>query len=327
MAPGVLTAARLGSTSLSVTALGFGGAPLGGLFTAVSEEAAAAALAAAWDAGVRYFDTAPLYGFGLSEQRMGAFLRTKPRDEYVLSTKVGRLLRPTRGAGDTGGSLGAFVGALPNDAIFDFSADAVRRSLEQSLTRLGLDRIDIAYLHDPDDFFDAALGEAYPVLRGLREEGVLRAIGAGMNQWQMLAQFVERCDLDAVLLAGRYTLLDRSAEATFLPLCAARDVAVIAGGVFNSGILARTEPAYDATYNYVPASPALLARARAMARACSLHGTTLPAAALQFPLRNAAIAGVLAGMRDAAEVNANAGAFGTSLPAALWAEIDRIAAS
>jgi len=193
-------------------------------------------------------------------------------EEFVLSTKVGRLLRPRRGAGDTGGSIGSFVGALPNDAVYDFSADAVRRSLDESVTRLGLDRIDIAFIHDPDDYFDAALRAAYPVLRDLRGSGVLQAIGAGMNQWQMLARFIERCDLDVVLLAGRYTLLDRGAGETFLPLCLRREVAVVAGGVFNSGILAQAEPRDDATCNYVQ-SPARGARAGANdgARLCPLR--------------------------------------------------------
>jgi D-threo-aldose 1-dehydrogenase len=312
---------------MNITTLGFGGAPLGGLYDAVSEEAAHGALQAAWDAGIRYFDTAPLYGFGLSEQRLGAFLRSKPRAEFVLSTKVGRLLRPTQGAGNTGGSLGAFVGALPNDAIFDFRADAVRRSIDESLARLGMDRIDIAYIHDPDDFFDLAVREAYPALRELRETGVLRAIGAGMNQWHMLEHFIERCDFDMVLLAGRYTLLDRSAAATFLPRCVERNVVVIAAGVFNSGILAQADPADDATYNYVPAPRALVERARAMAKACTRFGVTLPAAAIQFPLRHPAIASALLGMRSAGEVALNVTYAAQALPEALWTELDLIAAS
>jgi D-threo-aldose 1-dehydrogenase len=320
----VSIAARAQRAPLNITRLGFGGAPLGGLFEAVSADAAFCALQAGWDAGIRYFDTAPLYGFGLSEQRLGEFLRTKPRDEFVLSTKVGRLLRPTRGTGDTGGSLGAFVGALPNDAIFDFHADAVRRSIDDSLVRLGVDRIDVAFIHDPDDYFEDALHEAYPVLRELRDTGVLKAIGAGMNQWQMLEQFVEQCDLDVVLLAGRYTLLDRSAATSFLPLCTQREVAVIAAGVFNSGILARAQPPDDATYNYVPAPPAVLERARTMAQACARYGVSLPAAAIQFPLRHPAIASDLLGMRTASEVNENLAHFAQKLPAALWEELDQI---
>jgi D-threo-aldose 1-dehydrogenase len=304
--------------------LGFGGAPLGGLFSAVSEDQARSALQTAWGAGIRYFDTAPLYGFGLSEQRIGSFLRTKPRDEFILSTKVGRLLEPTRGAGETGGSLAPFFGALPNDAVFDFRGDAVKRSLEASLVRLGLDRIDIAYIHDPDEFFSDALREAYPALRDLREQGIIRAIGAGLNQWQMLQQFVEQCDFDSVLLAGRYTLLDRTAAATLLPLCAQRQVAVVAGGVLNSGILAQSEPTAGATYNYVPASGAIVERAQAMARICRRFGTTLPVAAIQFTLRHEAVASVLVGMRTAAEVAANAAYFAEPLPAELWEELERI---
>jgi D-threo-aldose 1-dehydrogenase len=311
---------------IAFTRLGFGGAPLAGLYTAVSEQAAWEALQAAWDAGVRYFDTAPLYGFGLSEQRIGAFLRTKPRDEFILSSKVGRLLHPRRGAGDTGGSLGTFVGALPNDVVYDFSADGVRRSLDDSLTRMGLDRIDVALIHDPDDHFEVALRETYPVLRDLRDGGVVRAIGAGMNQWQMLVRFIECCDFDAVLLAGRYTLLDRSAGETFLPLCLEREIAVVAAGVFNSGILAQAEPRDDATYGYVPAASEVVERARTMARVCARFGTTLPAAAIQFPLRHPAIASALVGMRTAAEVAANAANLRQPLPDALWEELEALGA-
>lgn len=320
--PAAIPSTALAAAPLHVSQLGFGGAPLGGLFSAVSDDAAFGALQAAWDAGIRYFDTAPLYGYGLSEQRMGAFLRTKPRDSFVLSTKVGRVLQPTRGAGDTGGSLATFVGALPNDAVFDFRADAVKRSLDASLNRLGLDRIDLAFIHDPDEYFDIALHETYPALNGLREQGVVRAIGSGMNQWQMLEQFVERCDFDAVILAGRYTLLDRSAAATFLPLCERRRVAVIAAGVFNSGILAHADPADSATYDYVAAPAAVLERVRAVAAVCARYGATLPAAAIQFPLRHGGIAGVLLGMRTAAEVVANAAHFRTPLPAQLWEELE-----
>jgi D-threo-aldose 1-dehydrogenase len=306
-----------------LTEIGLGGAPLAGLYAAVPEDEAHAVLEAAWSAGIRYFDTAPLYGFGLSEQRMGAFLRTKPREEYVLSTKVGRLLVPARGGGDFSGSLGAFVGALPNDAVFDFSADAVRRSLDASLARLGVDRIDIAYLHDPDDFYETARDQAFPVLADLRAQGVLRAIGAGMNQWQMLARLVRACDLDAVLLAGRYTLLDRSAQAELLPLCVERGVAVIAAGVFNSGILAQREGFDGATYDYVPAPAMVRERVRAMARACANHGVTLPAAAIAFPLRHPAVATALLGMRSAAEVAANVAYRGETIPPELWPELDR----
>lgn len=308
----------------AVAQLGFGGAPLGGLFAEVSDAQARAALEAAWDAGIRHFDTAPLYGYGLSEQRVGAFLRTKPRDAFVLSTKVGRLLEPTRGAGATGDSLGAFVGALPNDAFFDFSADAVRRSLDASLTRLGLDRIDIAYIHDPDDDFSGAAGGAYPALHALRDQGVLRAIGVGMNQWQMLQRFVETLDLDVVLLAGRYTLLDRSAAVSLLPRCLERNVAVVVGGVFNSGILARSDAPGAATFDYVEAPPAVVAQTHALARACAAHGRSLTAAALQFPLRHPAVRTVLAGMRDAAEVHSNVAAFAQAIPTALWDDIDAI---
>lgn len=314
-----------GRLSLAFTEIAFGGAPLGGLFSAVSETAAMEALEAAWEAGIRAFDTAPLYGFGLSERRLGAFLRTKPRDAYVLSTKVGRVLRPSRGGPDASGSLGAFVGALPNDAVFDFSADAIRRSFESSLERLGVDPpIDLVYLHDPDDFYEAAVSEAYPVLHEFRAQGIVRAIGAGMNQWQMLEQLVRQCDLDAVLLAGRYTLLDRSGAATLLPLCSERGIAVLAAGVFNSGILAQPEPADDATYNYVPAPPEILSLARALARVCARNNVSLPAAAIQFPLRDPAVAAVILGMRSAQEVRQDIAYRQEPIAPEVWTELDAV---
>jgi D-threo-aldose 1-dehydrogenase len=316
--------ATVGRPPLALTSIGMGGAPLGGLFAAVSDETAFAALEAAWNSGIRYFDTAPLYGFGLSEQRMGAFLRTKPREAFVLSTKVGRVLRPSRGEPDTSGSLGAFVGALPNDAVFDFSADAVRESLDSSLMRLGLDRVDIVYLHDPDEQYESALQYAYPVLHALREQGVVRAIGVGMNQWEMLERFVRACDLDAILLAGRYTLLDRSAALRLLPACAQRGVAVLAAGVFNSGILASNAPGPDATYNYVAAPDAIRRAARLLADACDRYGVPLAAAAIQFPLRHPAVAGVILGMRSPDEVAANTAHLHVSIPDELWSEFDAL---
>jgi D-threo-aldose 1-dehydrogenase len=228
---------------------------------------AAATLAAAWAAGIRAFDTAPHYGVGVSERRLGSFLAGYPRDEFTVSTKVGRLLVPA--AGDVQGEDG-FYGIPPLTRVRDYSRDGVRRSLAESLERLGLDRVDIALIHDPDDFMKQAADEAYPARASLRDSGVVRAIGAGMNSASALAWLAERCDLDCVLVAGRYTLLDQAAATELFPVCQRRGVAVLAAGVFNSGILAG--PVDGGSYDYAPAPPAVLARARLMRDACARHG-------------------------------------------------------
>lgn len=303
----------LGSRGSAVTSLGLGCAPLGNLFTAVSDDDAAATVDAAWDAGVRFFDTAPLYGNGLSERRLGAALAKRPRDEFVLSTKVGRLLRepPPGTLLDT-----IFVDAPNLDPVFAYSRDAVLRSIDESLTRLGLDRIDVVHVHDPDDHEHEALTGAFPTLIELRDQGVIGAVGCGMNQWQMLDRFVDRVDLDCVLLAGRYSLLDRSGADVLLPHCAARGVGVVVGGVFNSGLLA--DPEHNTTYDYASAPAALVARARAMAQACGERGVSLTAAALQFALRHPAVSAVVVGARSAAEVRADVVAAAAPIPDDLW---------
>jgi D-threo-aldose 1-dehydrogenase len=295
--------------------LSFGGAPLGNLYTPVSDETATATVAAAWEHGIRTFDTAPLYGHGLSERRLGRALRDRPRDAYVLSTKVGRLLAP--GAGGTDG----FAIPATDHVVWDFSRDGVLRSLEASLGRLGLDRVDVALIHDPDDHPREALEQAYPALHELRGQGVVRAIGAGMNQSAMLARFARETDMDLLLLAGRYTLLEQGALDDLLPACEAGGARVIAAGVFNSGLLARERPAADATYDYAPAPPQLVARAQRIAEVCERHGVTLPAAALAFPGRHPAVATVLVGARDPAEVARNAELLARPVPDELWAEL------
>ena len=252
----------------AVGRLALGGAPFGGLYQPMSAAQVAAVVDAAWAQGIRYFDTAPRYGDGVSESLIGRALRGRPRAELVLSTKVG--WRFTAGRW-----------------VADFTADGIRRSLEQSMQRLGLDRIDIAYLHDPDDHREQALDEAYPALRELREQGVLRAIGLGVNWPGLPAWFVQRADLDVVLLAGRYTVLDRSAEEEMLPLCLERGVAVVAAAVFNSGIL--VDPSPGARFDYRPAEPEMLARAQRLQTICGRFGVELPAAALQFPMRHPAV--------------------------------------
>jgi D-threo-aldose 1-dehydrogenase len=298
-----------------VTELAFGGAPLGNLYAPIPEDVADATVDAAWAHGIRTFDTAPLYGHGLSERRLGRVLRERPRAEYALSTKVGRLLAP--GAGGTDG----FAIPATHHVEWDFSADGVRRSLEESLERLGLDRVDTVLIHDPDRHYREALEQAYPALHELRAQGVVRAIGAGMNQAAMLTRFARETDMDVVLLAGRYTLLEQDALDDLLPACAERGVQVIAAGVFNSGLLARDRPAADATYNYAPAPEELVARAHRLADVCERHGAGLPAAALAVPGRHPAVATVLVGARDPAEVARNAELFARGVPEALWEEL------
>jgi D-threo-aldose 1-dehydrogenase len=301
---------------MKLTRLGLGGAPLAGLYRVVGDDVARATVDAAWEHGVRCFDTAPHYGSGRSERRMGAALRDRPRDEYVLSTKVGRLLVEPGRSDEHHRGADIFAERDPAGLVFDFSRDGVRRSLEQSLERLGLDRVDVALVHDPDHHLDQAISEALPALVELREQGVIRAVGAGMNAAEPLARIVREADVDCVLVAGRYTLLDRRAGEDLLPLCAARGVQAIAAGVFNSGLLAG-----GTTFDYRPAPPALLERARAMAAACDRHGVPLVAAAAQFPLRHPAVACVLLGMDAPQQVATNAAALDTPIPEALWAEL------
>ncbi|WP_368396658.1 aldo/keto reductase [Streptomyces sclerotialus] len=307
----------LGRSGVPVTALSFGAAPLGNLYTAVGPDQAAATVDAAWEAGIRAFDTAPHYGLGLSERRLGAALRGRPRAEYVLSTKVGRLLRPGSADGDDLGN--GFAVPATHHRVWDFSADGVRRSIEESLCRLGLDRIDIAYLHDPDEHAEQAFGEGYPALERLRAEGVVGAIGAGMNQTAMLTRFLRDTDVDAVLLAGRYTLLDHSGLDAVLPEAAARGRSVVIGGVFNSGLLADPRP--GATYDYAPAARPVLDRALCLKAVTERHGVPLRAAALRFPFGHPAVASVLVGARSPAEAADAADLLRRPVPSALWAEL------
>ncbi|WP_031160596.1 aldo/keto reductase [Streptosporangium roseum] len=305
--------------TLSVSEYGFGAAPIGNLFTAVSDAEAGAAVDAAYDAGFRLFDTAPHYGLGLSERRLGAALAGRPRDSYTLSTKVGRLLVPAPTGGPAGRDDQGFDVPADLRRVWDFSRDGVRRSLEESLDRLGLDAVDIVLIHDPDDHWEQAVSEAYPALAELRDQGVVKAVGVGMNQSEMLARFVRETGVDMVMLAGRHTLLDQSGEEELLPLCQERGVSVVAAGVFNSGLLATHDP--SGTYDYAPAPAPLLARARRIAAVCESHGVTLPQAALAFPLRHPAVASVVVGARSAAEVARNAALTARPVPEDLWAEL------
>ena len=298
-------------------ALGLGCAPIGNLFAGVSDDDARATVDAAWDAGIRHFDTAPLYGHGVSEIRLGRALAARPRTDYVLSTKVGRVLRP---AGATrAATIFTDVGDLEPE--FDFSHDGIMRSLEDSLARLGTDRVDVALVHDPDDHEDDAQQYAFPTLLRLRDEGVVNAIGCGMNQTAMLQRFVARIDLDCVLLAGRYSLLDRSGS-ELLAQCAARGVGVVIGGVFNTGVL--IDPDAHPTYDYTPAPLTVLERARRMRAVCEARGVALGAAALQFAMRHPAVTTVLVGARSAAEVELDAAFAATPIADDLLQELDAV---
>ncbi|MEU6769763.1 aldo/keto reductase [Streptomyces sp. NPDC046759] len=307
----------LGRSGVEVTPLGLGTAALGNLYTPLDDEQAHDAVRAAWQRGIRYFDTAPHYGLGLSERRLGAALRQYDRAHYTVSTKVGRRLETADGGGDD--LAHGFAVPATHRRVWDFSADGIRRTLEASLTRLGLDRVDVVYLHDPDDHAEQAFREGYPALEKLRAEGVVGAIGAGMNQARMLTRFVRDTDVDVVLCAGRYTLLDRSAASELLPTAAEHGVPVVLGGVFNSGLLA--DPAPDSTYNYARAPQELVARALLMKSVAERHGTTLRAAALAFSAAHPAVVCVLAGARSAPEVHDCADQFAVPVPAGFWQEL------
>ncbi|GIE99384.1 aldo/keto reductase [Paractinoplanes rishiriensis] len=304
----------LGGTGVTVTRLGMGLAPIGGLFAPVGDRAATDTVEAAWQAGIRFFDTAPHYGAGLSERRAGQALRHRPRTEFTLATKVGRRLVP--GPPDPAGMWAEPTGDEP---VFDFSAAGVRAAYEDSLSRLGVDRADVLHIHDPDHHFEPALTGALPALVELREAGLTGAVSAGMNQSAMLTDFARTGYFDCFLLAGRYSLLDQSALTDLLPECATRGISVIVGGVYNSGILAN--PAPGATYDYAPATPAVLARAQQIEQVCARHEVPLRAAALQFPLGHPAVATVLVGMRSPAEVADAIAMASVQIPGALWHDL------
>ena len=297
--------------------VGFGGAPIGNLYPAVDDAAAAAAVHAAWEAGIRYFDTAPHYGLGLSERRLGAALAHYPRDAFVVSPKVGRRLVPHPQPPDRDAEFDV-PGTLTRR--WDLSADGVRRSIAESLERLGMDRVDIALVHDPDDHMEQALAEAVPALAALPEVG---AVGVGMNHVEPLRRFVEEAAVDAVMVAGRWTLADRSA-APLLEACTRRGVAVLAAAPFNSGLLAAPWPADDAFFDYAPAPAPVLARARRMAAACERGGVSLPQAAMQFPLRHEAVASVVVGIRTAEQARVDVAWATDPVPGPVWTELDAV---
>ncbi|MFD8214404.1 aldo/keto reductase [Streptomyces sp. NPDC059697] len=310
---------KIQNTPVAVTELGFGASVIGNLYRVTPAGDAAAAVDAAWDAGIRYFDTAPHYGLGLSEQRLGAALRHRPRDEYVISSKVGRLLVPNEEP--HGVDTEGFVVRDDLRRQWDFSRDGVLRSIEDTLERTGLDRLDIVYLHDPDDHWRQAAEEAMPTLAELRDQEVIGAIGAGMNQSALLARFLRETAADVVMLAGRYTLLDQSALDDVLPTAQELGKSVVAVGVFNSGLLSLDRPAEGMKYDYQDAPPELLARTLAIAEVCEQHGTTLPAAAIAFPHTHPGVVSVTLGMRTAEQVERNAELYHRPVPAGLWDDL------
>ena len=318
---------RLGRTDVEVTELGFGGASIGELFDRVPERDAFDSIQAAWDAGVRYFDTAPWYGRGLSELRTGSGLRDHPRAEYALSTKVGRWLRPASGDDF---ERGPWVGGAPNEVVFDYSYDGIMRSVEQSRLRLGITRFDLALIHDLDRlYFDEPTWDAHfrdlttsgwKALEELRASGQVRAVGAGINALGLIPRFLDALDLDAFLVAMPYTLLRQEILDEEFPAAAARGVGLVIGAVFQSGILA-TGAIEGAMSDYAPATPDVLERVRRIEAVCARHGVPLPAAALQFPLGHSSVAAVIPGAFHPDQVRRNVAAFRHPIPADLWAEL------
>lgn len=314
---------------LAFTELGFGSAPLGNLYRPMTEKEARATLDAAWSAGCRYYDTAPLYGLGLSETRLNGFLRAKPRDSFLISTKIGRLLQLCKPSERS--RQGAFFETPSRREVFDYSYDGVMRSLEFSLERLGLDHIDIVYAHDVDVFThgskeasDARIREfmdgGYKALVKLRDEGAIKAIGAGINEWEVAEHLARNGDFDVFLLAGRYTLLEQEALTSFLPYCVEKKIGVVIGGPFNSGILA-TGPKPGAFYNYALAPKDILERVKRIETICKKHGVKLAEAALRFPLSHPAILSVIPGGQKPSEVLRNADMLSVKIPTALWREL------
>jgi D-threo-aldose 1-dehydrogenase len=304
---------RIGRTSLHVTRLGLGTGPLGGWPTAVPRAQALATIERAWEIGIRYFDTAPFYGHGLSEEHLGSLLPGLPRSEFAISTKVGRILEP----GVPGDAL--FLGIPPRVPVVDFSYAGTVRSLTESLERLELDAVDIALIHDPDDHHEQALAEAYEALADLRSRGSISAVGVGMNWTEPLTRFVLERDFDCMLVAGRYTLLEQDSLDDLLPAARERHVSLVAGGVYNSGLLVTPGP--NSTYNYEPAPPDLIARALELERTCAAFDVPLRAAALQFALSHPVIATVIVGARTPEEVDDNARMLDLAIPAELWVRL------
>jgi D-threo-aldose 1-dehydrogenase len=319
---------KFGRTNLEVTAFSFGTAPVGNFLRPISETESDAMFQASWDSGIRYYDTAPYYGNGLSELRTGQNLRWKPRDEFVLSSKVGRILRPTRRSDI---SFAPWVDAAPFTPSFDYTYDGTMRAFEDSLQRMALERMDICFIHDIDSFsrgadqpavFAEAMDGCWRALEKLRDDGVVKAIGVGVNEWQVCHEALKLRDFDCFLLAGRYTLLEQDALDEFLPLCEKRGAAVVVGGGFNSGILA-TGAKPGAKYNYSPAPADIMQKVAKIEKVCADYRVPLAAAALQFVVAHPAIPSFIAGTRTVGQLKQNLDWFDLPIPSAFWAELKK----
>ena len=316
----------IGNTNFPATLLGVGTAPLGNMFRPIEEKDVHMCLEAAWEGGVRYFDTAPFYGYGLAERRLGDFLRTKHREDYILSTKVGRLLQPRRKSIPTDTF---FLSTMPFNPIYDYSYDAAMRSYEDSLQRMGLDRFDIVLIHDPahaehgedqPEIFKQAMEGAAKALLKLRDEGEIGAIGLGTNEWEVAQAALEQVEFNTFLLAGRYTLIEQFAAKSFLPMCLEKNVNIILGGAFNSGLLV-SDDIKNSTWNYKPAPQELIDKAINLKGICERHGVELPAAALQFAMAHPAVATVAVGVRNQTEMNESLKWSTKEIPHGLWTDL------
>ncbi len=318
--------AKIRRADIEVTRMAFGAAPIGNMFQEIDEETCNAMIQTAWDAGLRYYDTAPMYGHGLSELRCGHALRWKRRDDFVLSSKVGRQLIPKRRSDI---DFGQWANAAPFALQFDYSYDGAMRAFEDSLQRLALERMDICFIHDIDVFtrgdeqpevFRTAMDGCWRALEKLRDEGALKAIGVGVNEWEVSLEALKQRDFDCFLLAGRYTLLEQEALNGFLPLCEERGVSVVVGGGFNSGILA-TGAVAGAIYNYAPAPDSILGRVRDIEAVCGEHAVPLPAAAMQFVVAHPAIPSFIAGTRRVEQLQQNLELFSLEIPSDFWTDL------
>lgn len=317
---------KFGRVDLEVTSFGFGTAPIGNIFREIDEETSDGMIQSAWDAGIRYYDTAPMYGHGLSELRTGQSLRWKNRDDFVLSSKVGRVLKPARRSDI---NFEPWTNAAPFTMHFDYSYDGVMRAFEDSLQRLALERMDICFIHDIDVFtrgdeqpevFEQAMDGAWKALESLKNQGVVKAIGVGVNEWEVCHAALERRDFDCFLLAGRYTLLEQDSLDKFLPLCEERGAAVVVGGGFNSGILA-TGAKEGAKYNYAPAPADIMDKVSKIEAVCAEYNVPLPAAALQFVVAHPAIPTFMAGTRTVQQLEQNLKWFSHDIPTQFWADL------
>ncbi|EYD77169.1 L-fuco-beta-pyranose dehydrogenase [Rubellimicrobium mesophilum DSM 19309] len=325
LATGAMATRAHARTGLAFTELGLGTAPLANLYRAIPQEEARAVMDTAWDGGVRHFDTAPLYGLGMAETRLNPFLKDKPRDSYVLASKVGRWLKATSFEGREG--HGKWFDVPSRVGVYDYSYDGVMRSLEFSLERLGVDRVDILHTHDLDVWTHGSqealdgwirqfVSGGHRALHELRSQGVIRAIGLGINEWETAQWLAERAELDVILLAGRYTLLEQGAAKSFLPVCEEKGIGVIIGGPYNSGLLAGHE-----FYNYDAVPPELALRTKRLKAVCESHGVSLIDAAFQFPLRHKAVVSVIPGSQTVAEMESNLRAARAEIPQALWDDL------